>query len=207
MATCLKKSLPHCHDALNAASRYAQGPSTAPWRQNWESQWRWYAHPLAEGGCSSSAVEGGTWVPADFPFSYSFFFPFVTPAPIFHFCCPICYHISFCMTLWGGSLSFHYFEKKIKNRIMYFWKSAPWWLIYNKLLIQSMFFFIGDFTISLKVEHCFWQFFKNTIFFCSRVMPLKTGFSLKITLTNHFKLQENKVLIFHKYLEKKAKWK
>lgn len=90
---------------------------------------------------------------------------------------------------------------------MYFWKTAPWWLIYNKLLIQSMFFFIGDFTISLKVEHCFWQFFKNTIFFCSRVMPLKTGFSLKITLTNRFKLQENKVLIFHKYLEKKAKWK
>lgn len=86
---------------------------------------------------------------------------------------------------------------------MYFWKTALWWLIYNKLLIQSIFFFIGDFTISLKVEHCFWQFFKNTFFFCSRVMPLKTGFSLKITLTNCFKLQENKVLIFHKYLEKK----
>lgn len=116
MAACLKESLLHCHDALNAASRYAQGPPTAPWRQNWESQWRWYAHPPAEGGCSSSTVEGGTWVAADFPFSYSFFLSFCNSSTYFSFLLPymLSHLFLYDTMMWVLKLSLFWKKNKIE---------------------------------------------------------------------------------------------
>lgn len=157
MAAYLMESLPHCHDVcrMQPVDMLRDHPLHHEGRLESPNEAK------AEGGWSSSAVEGGMWIPADFSFSYSF--SFCNCSTYFSSLLPYMLSHLFLYDTMRWVLKLSLFWKK--NRIVCFWKTALWCLIYNKLLIQSVFFLFGDFTISLKMEHCFWYSFLRTLFF------------------------------------------